>query len=147
GAGSQDNLSVFLAAKFLYGAHFLHPIPDLARTTHLFIVGTNPVVSQGTLAHVTNVKARLRDIRARGGKLVVIDPRRPRTPELADEPPFAPPDSVVFLFRALLHTIFAEGRGARGSIASHPAAAARLRDVVRASPREMAAEQRAIPAD
>jgi formate dehydrogenase len=147
GAGSQDNLSVFLAAKFLFGAHFLHPIPDLARTRHLFIVGTNPAVSQGTLTHVTNAKARLREIRARGGKIVVIDPRRTETAELADEHHFIRPDSDVFLFLAMLHTIFAEGLEAKEFLATHATDVARLREVVRAFPPELAAAETDIPVE
>src|SRR5882762_9587728 len=83
GAGSQDNLSLFLASWFLYGSSALRPIPDLDRTRHLLLVGVNPVVSQGTIIQVANVKRRLEAIRRRGGKVVVVDPRRTETARVA----------------------------------------------------------------
>src|SRR4029450_10023501 len=79
GAGSQDNLGDFLASKFLYGASFLQPVPDLARTRLALVVGTNPGVSQGTLMQIVDAKHRLADIRERGGRVVVLDPRRTET--------------------------------------------------------------------
>ena len=54
GAGTQDNLALFLAASFLYGSSALRPIPDLLRTRYLLVVGANPVVSQGTIIQVVD---------------------------------------------------------------------------------------------
>ncbi|MEW6267688.1 MAG: molybdopterin-dependent oxidoreductase [Thermodesulfobacteriota bacterium] len=117
GAGSQDNMGVLLAARFLYGASFRLPIPDLARTRYLLVVATNPVVSQGTLISVADAKRRIEDIRARGGKVVVIDPRRTETAEIADEHHFVRPDTDVLLLLALSHVILEEGLEAREFLA------------------------------
>jgi len=119
GAGSQDNLGDFLASKFLYGASFLQPVPDLARTRFALVVATNPVVSQGTLMHVVDVKRRLEEIRSRGAKLVVVDPRRTETAELADEHHFIRPDTDVFLLLAMIRTVLGEGLEAREFLARH----------------------------
>src|SRR5439155_762459 len=109
GAGSQDNLADFLASKFLYGACFLQPIPDVARTRFLLVVATNPAISQGTLVHMADAKSQLRAVRERGGKVVVIDPRRSETARLASEHHFIRPDTDVFLLLAMTHVILSEG--------------------------------------
>jgi formate dehydrogenase len=147
GAGSQDNLADFLASRFLYGACFLQPIPDVARTRFLLVVATNPAVSQGTLVHLADAKAALRAVRARGGKVVVVDPRRTETARLASEHHFIRPDTDAFLLLAMIGTIFAEGREARAFLAEHAAHVDRLREVVAPFTPEVAAEQTGIPAE
>ena len=147
GAGSQDNLADFLAAKFLYGAYFLQPVPDVERTRFLLVVATNPVVSQGTLVHMADAKARLRDVRARGGKVVVVDPRRTETARLASEHLFIRPDTDVFLLLAMTHVILAEGLEAREFLLRHVNGVDAVREAVRAFTPEVAAERTGIPAD
>jgi anaerobic selenocysteine-containing dehydrogenase len=56
-----------------------------------------------------NARGRLRAIRGRGGKVVVIDPRRTRTAGDASEHLFIRPGSDALVLMALVHTIFAEG--------------------------------------
>jgi anaerobic selenocysteine-containing dehydrogenase len=147
GAGSQDNLADFLASKLLYGAAFLQPVPDVARTRHLLVVAVNPAVSQGTLVHMVNAKARLRAIRERGGKVVVIDPRRTETAKLASEHHFIRPDSDVWLLLAMTHVILAEGLEARAFLDRHATGLDRLRAAVERFTPERAAERTGIPAD
>ena len=130
GAGSQDNLGDFLASKFLYGASFLQPVPDLARTRWALVVGTNPVVSQGTLMHVVDAKRRLEEIRARGGRVVVVDPRRTETARVASEHHFIRPESDAFLFLAMIRTILEEGLEARDLLARHASDLPWLREAV-----------------
>jgi anaerobic selenocysteine-containing dehydrogenase len=77
-AGSQDTSPRFAASWYLYGSSFLTPIPGLERTDFLLCIGANPVVSNGSLLTAPNV-------RARGGRLVVVDPRRTETAREADE--------------------------------------------------------------
>jgi anaerobic selenocysteine-containing dehydrogenase len=108
GAGSQDNLAVFLAARFLYGASFRLPIPDVDRAQYLLVVGTNPLISQGTLVHMVDAKARLKAVGDRGGKVVVIDPRRSETARIASEHHFIKPGSDSFLLLAMIGTILEE---------------------------------------
>jgi anaerobic selenocysteine-containing dehydrogenase len=108
-ATSVDQLPHQLVAHLMFGHQLLLPVPDLDRTGHLLIVGANPAVSNGSLMTAPGVAKRLRAIRARGGRIVVIDPRRTETATLADAHHFVQPGSDAFLLLALLHTIFAEG--------------------------------------
>src|SRR5207302_10351814 len=85
------------------------PIPDLDRTEHLLMHGANPLQSNGSLMTSPDVRGRLRKIRARGGKLVVIDPRRTRTAEEADEHHFIRPGTDAHFLFALVHILFEEG--------------------------------------
>jgi anaerobic selenocysteine-containing dehydrogenase len=85
------------------------PIPDLERTGHLLILGANPVVSNGSLMTAPGMKKRLAAIRRRGGRVVVVDPRRTETAKVADEHHFVRPGTDAFLLAALLATIFEEG--------------------------------------
>jgi anaerobic selenocysteine-containing dehydrogenase len=147
GAGSQDNLSLFLVSKFLYGRHFLRPVPDLAHTSFLLVVGTNPAVSQGTLMHVVDVEARLEEIRARGGKIVVVDPRRTETARLADEHHFIRPDSDVHLLLAMANVILGEGLEAKEFLRDHTVGLERIREVVRDFTPDDAAAKTGIDAD
>src|SRR3546814_18641237 len=53
---------------------------------------------------------RIKAVRERGGKVIVIDPRRTETAELADQHiPIRPGTDAYFLF-AIIHHLFASGR-------------------------------------
>ena len=109
GSGSQDNLACFVASKMLYGAALERSVPDVDRSGHLLILGSNPVVSQGTLMNLSNARERLRAVSDRGGRVVVIDPRRSETAQIADEHHFIRPGTDALLLLALLRTIFDDG--------------------------------------
>jgi anaerobic selenocysteine-containing dehydrogenase len=147
GAGSQDNLSIFLAAKFLYGSHLRTPVPDLDRTRYFLVIGSNLVISQGTMTHAADAKARLEAIRARGGTVVVIDPRRSETARIADEHHFIRPDTDAFLLLALVHVILGEGLEDAAFLAAHTRDLEWLRDAVRPFTPELAAAETGIAAD
>ena len=66
------------------------PVPDLDRTMHLLVLGANPLASNGSLMTAPDMRGRLRALRARGGKLVVVDPRRSRTAEDGRRAPLHP---------------------------------------------------------
>ncbi|KIQ10204.1 dehydrogenase [Rhodococcus sp. MEB064] len=108
-ATSLDSLPHFLTHRLLYGHQLLAPIPDIDRTDFLLVVGANPVVSQGSMMSVPDVRNRLAALRARGGRLVVIDPRRTETAAVADAHHFVRPGTDAFLLLALLHTILGDG--------------------------------------
>jgi anaerobic selenocysteine-containing dehydrogenase len=78
-AGSQDINSRLVASKLLYGAASQLPFPDLARTDFLLMVGANPLVSHGSAVRAPRIKNDLADIVRRGGRVVVVDPRRTET--------------------------------------------------------------------
>jgi len=78
-ASSQDVSNRFAASSFLYGSPFIVPIPDLARTDFLLMVGANPLVSHGSVLSAPRIKDQLHAIVERGGRVVVVDPRRSET--------------------------------------------------------------------
>ncbi|NBX45183.1 MAG: hypothetical protein EBR00_09120, partial [Gammaproteobacteria bacterium] len=83
-ATSVDQLPHHMASYFLYGHQLLIPVPDVDRTDFMLIIGGNPVVSNGSLMTAPDIANRLREVRGRGGRLVVIDPRRSETAALAN---------------------------------------------------------------
>jgi anaerobic selenocysteine-containing dehydrogenase len=116
-ATSVDQLPHHLAAYQMFGHQFLLAIPDLDRTAHLLIVGGNPAVSNGSLMSAPGAGRRIEAIRARGGRVVVVDPRRTETSALADEHVFIRPGTDALLVLAMLQTIFAEGLAGPGRLA------------------------------
>jgi anaerobic selenocysteine-containing dehydrogenase len=116
-AGSQDTSPRFAASYYLYGNTLLFPIPDLDHTDYFLCIGANPVVSQGSAMVTPNVRARLRAIRERGGKIVTVDPRFTETAKLADEHVFLKPGGDAALLLAMLQTLVADGRVDRAKLA------------------------------
>src|SRR5262249_45952264 len=84
------------------------PVPDIDRTRHLLIVGANPAISHGSLMTMPNAPGRLKDVVKRGGKVVVVDPRRTETAKLASEHHCIRPGADAALLLALVHTLFEE---------------------------------------
>ena len=80
-----------VSSGLMFGTMLSIPLPDVDRTDHLLILGANPLVSNGSLLTAPDMRGRLRAIRERGGKVVVVDPRRTRTAEEADEHHFIRP--------------------------------------------------------
>ncbi|MBK7951352.1 MAG: molybdopterin-dependent oxidoreductase [Deltaproteobacteria bacterium] len=129
-AGSLDTWPRWVQAGLMYGG-FLHtPIPDLERCDYLLILGANPLVSNGSLMTAPGIKKRLQALRARGGKLVVVDPRRSETAEIADLHLAIRPGGDAAFVLALLHVVFAEDRIALGACAGRIAGLERVREIV-----------------
>ena len=116
-ASSVDQLPHHFAAWQLFGHPLLLPVPDLDRTDHWLILGGNPVVSNGSLMTAPDVATRLKAIQARGGKVVVVDPRRTETAARADAHHFIRPGTDVFLLLAMAQVLFAENRVRLGHLA------------------------------
>lgn len=108
-ATSVDQLAHHLAAYLMFGHQLLLPVPDLDRTKLFLILGANPVVSNGSMMTAPGMSRRLQEIRQRGGKVILIDPRCNETARLADRHLFIRPGTDVLLLLALLHVLFAEG--------------------------------------
>ncbi|MGV9633189.1 molybdopterin-containing oxidoreductase family protein [Nocardia rhamnosiphila] len=106
-ASTQDTSSRLLASQFLYGTPLSVPIPDLNRTDLLVLMGANPLVSHGSFLTAPRIKDRLRDITGRGGRVLVIDPRRTQT-AAAYEWLGVVPDTDALLLLSLLQVLFAE---------------------------------------
>jgi anaerobic selenocysteine-containing dehydrogenase len=117
-ASTVDQMPKQLAAGLMFGTATSVPVPDIDRTDHLLMLGANPLASNGSLLTAPDMRGRLRRLRERGGKLVVVDPRRSRTAEVSDEHVAIRPGSDAQLLFALVHVIFAEGLEAPGSLAA-----------------------------
>ncbi|MCY7345426.1 MAG: molybdopterin oxidoreductase family protein [Pyrinomonadaceae bacterium] len=107
-ATSTDQLPHHFAAWTMFGHPLLMPIPDLDRTGYFLIFGANPLASNGSLMTAPDIINRLENIKKRGGKIVLIDPRRTETARVASEHHFIKPSSDVYLLLAIVHTLFAE---------------------------------------
>ncbi|HQY62692.1 MAG TPA: molybdopterin-dependent oxidoreductase, partial [Polyangiaceae bacterium] len=105
-ATSADQLPQMLAAYEVLGHQLMMPVPDLDRTRHLLVLGANPLASNGSVMTAPGMKRRLAELRARGGKVVVVDPRRTETAEVADEHHFVRPGSDALLLAAMIDAIF-----------------------------------------
>jgi anaerobic selenocysteine-containing dehydrogenase len=107
-ATSVDQLPQQVASAILFGHPALLPVPDLERTRHWLIMGANPLVSNGSMMTAPSVAGRIKSIQARGGRVVVIDPRRTETAKVADEHHAIRPGGDAALLLAMLNTLFAE---------------------------------------
>ncbi|ALM92973.1 molybdopterin oxidoreductase family protein [Alteromonas stellipolaris] len=105
-ATSVDQLPHHIVSRRLFGHMSQIPIPDIDRTQHFVIIGGNPLASNGSIMTVPNVKKRLKGVQKRGGKVVVIDPKRTDTADLSCEHHFIRPGSDVLLLLAMLHAVF-----------------------------------------
>jgi len=108
-ATSVDQLPHHFASWTMFGHPFLVPIPDIDRTKYFLILGANPIASNGSLMTSPDIINRLTNIRKRGGRVVLVDPRRSETARIADEHHFIRPSSDAFLLLAIIHTLFQEG--------------------------------------
>ncbi len=107
-ASSIDQLPKHVACGLMFGNGLGISVPDVDRTDYLLVLGANPAESHGSLAVAPDFPGRLKALRRRGGKLVVIDPRRTRTADMADEHVFSRPGSDAFLLFGIVHTLLAE---------------------------------------
>ncbi|MEO0501465.1 MAG: molybdopterin-dependent oxidoreductase, partial [Pseudomonadota bacterium] len=101
-ASTLDQIPHQLVQMWMYGHNALFPIPDIDRTTHMLIVGGNPLASNGSVWTVPDVKRRIQDLQERGGRLTVVDPRRTETAKIADAHHFIRPGTDPAFFLALL---------------------------------------------
>jgi anaerobic selenocysteine-containing dehydrogenase len=106
-SASTDQMPHHVAANFMLGAGMLIPVPDIDRTDFMLIIGGNPVVSNGSMMTAPNVIGRMKAIQKRGGKIVVVDPRRTRTAKIADQHLFIRPEKDALLLFAMIHCVFA----------------------------------------
>jgi anaerobic selenocysteine-containing dehydrogenase len=105
-ASTLDQFPKQLAAGLMFGTAASVPVPDVDRTDLLVVLGANPLASNGSLFTAPDVRGRLRALRSRGGRLVVIDPRRSRTAQEADEHLFIRPGTDALLLMALVRVLF-----------------------------------------
>ncbi|OZE23545.1 dehydrogenase [Rhodococcus sp. 05-2255-1e] len=126
-ATSLDQLPHQLVDHLLYGHQLLLPIPDIDRTDFFLVLGGNPMASNGSMMTVPDFAKRARALRKRGGRLVVVDPRKTETADIADTHFFVRPGSDALLLLAMIHTIVAAGSV---RVADYVDGADRLADLV-----------------
>src|SRR4051794_22445734 len=116
-ASTVDQYPKQLASAYLFGTGTTVAVPDLDRCEWLLVLGANPVASNGSLMTAPDARGRLRAIQRRGGRVVVVDPRRSRTAELADEHVSILPGTDALLLFAMVHVLFEEGLVDLGALA------------------------------
>lgn len=116
-ASTLDQMPKQLASGLMFGHWISVALPDIARTDLLLVLGANPLASNGSMWTVPDFKGKAKAMQARGGKLIVIDPRRTETAAMADAHHFIRPGADVFLLAAMVHTLFAEGLATLGTVA------------------------------
>jgi anaerobic selenocysteine-containing dehydrogenase len=107
-ASSLDQNPKHASSILLYGNFLSIPVPDLDRTDFLLVLGANPVVSNGSLMTAPGFRRRIRELHERGGRLVVVDPRRSETAAMANVHLFIEPGKDALLLAALTHVILEE---------------------------------------
>ena len=117
-ATSVDQLPHHLVSLWCFGHMLLHPIPDVDRTHYFLMLGANPLASNGSIWTVPDVRQRLKDLKSRGGTLVVVDPRRTETAELASEHLFIRPGTDAAFLLAMIHVLFRDDLVAPGPLAA-----------------------------
>jgi anaerobic selenocysteine-containing dehydrogenase len=130
-ATSVDQLPKMVSSAAMFGAPLAVPIADIDHTDYLLVLGANPLASNGSLMTAPDFPGRLRRLRARGGRLVVVDPRRSETAAVADEHVFVRPGGDAWLLFAMVHVLFGEGLVRLGRLAGFTNGAERVAELAR----------------
>ncbi|MDP1900504.1 MAG: molybdopterin-dependent oxidoreductase [Rubrivivax sp.] len=145
-ASTLDQMPKQLSSGWMFGHWLSIPVPDIARSHYLLVIGANPMASNGSLWTVPDFRGKARALRERGGRLVVIDPRRTETAAVADAHHFIRPGADIFLLAAMVHTLFDEGLVRTGRLAEHLNGVDDLRQAMQAFAPERVAARCAIDA-
>lgn len=129
-ASTVDQMPKHVSSGLLFGDAGAIPVPDLDHTDHLLLIGANPLESNGSLCTAPDFPGKLKALRARGGTLTVIDPRRTRTARLADRHIAIRPGADALLLAAMAHVLFEEGLVRLGELSAHVQGVDELRDAV-----------------
>ncbi|MFE6635598.1 molybdopterin-dependent oxidoreductase [Streptomyces tendae] len=130
-ASTLDQMPKHVSSGLLFGDANAIPVPDLDHTDHLLLIGANPLESNGSLCTAPDFPGRLKALRARGGTLTVVDPRRTRTAKLADRHVAIRPGTDALLLAAMTHVLYEEDLVDLGSLAPHVEGLGEVRDAVR----------------
>ncbi len=124
-ASTVDQRPKEISSALMFGSVTV-PVPDLDRTDHIILLGANPYASNGSLCTAPDFPGRLERIQERGGKVVVVDPRRSETAIKADEHVAIRPGADAHFLAAIANTLFAEGLADASNVAAHCADLDRL---------------------
>ncbi len=139
-ASTVDQMPKHVTAGAMFGHPDLIPVPDIDRTAYLLMLGANPYESNGSLATAPDWPGRMEAISERGGKVVVVDPRRTKTAAAADEHLFIRPGTDALFLMAIVHTLFDEGLVELGGIEAHVTGVDEVGAAAEAFPPERVAE-------
>jgi anaerobic selenocysteine-containing dehydrogenase len=145
-ASTVDQMPKHVSCGYLFGNPLAIPVPDVDRTDLLLILGADPYSSNGSLWTVPDLPGRLAALRKRGGRLVVVDPRRSRTARHADRYLPIRPGTDVYLLLGMVHELFARGLVALGELAPHVLGVDEVRALVAPYPPDVVAPWCGIPA-
>ncbi|HJV62158.1 MAG TPA: molybdopterin oxidoreductase family protein [Albitalea sp.] len=120
-ASTLDQMPKQLANGLMYGQRLTMAVPDIERCDFLLVLGANPMASNGSLWTVPDFRGKAKLMRARGGRIVVIDPRRTETADIADAHHFIRPGADAFLMLGMVHTLFDENLVRLGRLVEHVA--------------------------
>ena len=129
-ASTLDQMPKQLSAGLMFGGWLTIPVPDIERSDFLLILGANPMVSNGSLWTVPDFRGKAKAMRARGGRIVVVDPRRTETAAVADQHVSIRPGADVFLLAAMAHTLFDEKLVRLGRLAEHVAGVEEVKSAI-----------------
>jgi anaerobic selenocysteine-containing dehydrogenase len=146
-AGTVDQWPKNLACMLMYGSMWWIPTPDIRRTQYWLLMGGNPQASQGSLLACPDVLGEIQRIRMRGGKTVVVDPRRTGTAEHADEWIAIRPGTDAAFLLAICHVLFAEGLVRLGDLDGRVNGVDDVRRVAADFPPERVADVTRVPAE
>ncbi|MED5617706.1 molybdopterin-dependent oxidoreductase [Ideonella sp. BN130291] len=145
-ASTLDQMPKQLSSGLMFGHWLTVAVPDIERTQYLLVLGANPLASNGSMWTVPDFRGQAKALQARGGKLVVVDPRRTETAAVADQHLPIRPGGDVFLLLGLVHTLFDEGLVRTGQLAEHLNGLGELQSAVAGFAPEAMADRCAIPA-
>ena len=145
-ASSVDQVPKMLSVGMMFGTWLSVPVPDIERSDFLLILGANPMVSNGSLWTVPDFRGKAKALRARGGQIVVIDPRRTETAAVADQHHFIRPGADVFFLLGLTHALFDENLLRLGRLEPHSSGLEQLRAAMLPYPPERVAARCGIEA-
>ncbi len=146
-ASSLDQVPKQLSCGLMFGHWMTVPVPDISRTQLLVVIGANPLASNGSMWTVPDFKGKAKALQARGGRLVVVDPRRTETAAVADAHHAIRPGADVFFLAAMVHTLFANGWERLGAVSEWVAGVEDVRRAVSAFTPEAVAVRCGIAAD
>lgn len=107
---SIDTNNKLHVATSMYGRSMVHPVPDLDNIEFFMCLGSNPVVSQMSLIQIPNALAKLKQVERRGGKVVLVDPRKTETAHKVGEHVSIRPGTDAYLLMGMLHVLAHEDK-------------------------------------
>ncbi|MGB8940695.1 MAG: molybdopterin-dependent oxidoreductase, partial [Streptomyces sp.] len=146
-ASTVDQMPKHVSSGLLFGDAFAIPVPDLDRTDHLLLLGANPLDSNGSLCTAPDFPGKLKALRARGGTLTVVDPRRTRTAKLADRYLAIRPGTDALLLAAMVQVLFEEKLTDLGVLEDQVEGVEDVREVVRPFTPDAVSAACDVPAD